>query len=178
MQGERDYVNLKGDTGPLVYPAGFVYLFSWLRNVTGGAIAPAQYIFAALYVVTQFVVMSLYIKARSMPPLGLALLCISRRVHSIFVLRLFNDCWAMSIAFVATWALQKRKWPISIFLYSLAVSVKMNVLLFAPGVLAVLIKVGCIQSSFMQVSTFIGTTTKLKKLCLIIYWLAACLMED
>lgn len=48
----------------------------------------------------------------------------------------------MFIAFVATWALQKRKWPLSIFLYSLAVSVKMNVLLFAPGVLAVLIKVG------------------------------------
>lgn len=37
-----DYAKLKGDTGPLVYPAGFVYLFSWLHNVTGGAIFPAQ----------------------------------------------------------------------------------------------------------------------------------------
>ena len=25
MEGERDYSNLKGNTGPLVYPAGFLY---------------------------------------------------------------------------------------------------------------------------------------------------------
>lgn len=30
LQGERNYLNLKGDTGPLVYPAGFVYIFSLL----------------------------------------------------------------------------------------------------------------------------------------------------
>ena len=36
--GERDYAKLKGDTGPLVYPAGFVYLFSLLRTATGGAV--------------------------------------------------------------------------------------------------------------------------------------------
>ncbi|KAL4516045.1 hypothetical protein Ndes2526A_g00746 [Nannochloris sp. 'desiccata'] len=139
-KGERDYINLKGDTGPLVYPAGFVYLFSWLRSITHGAILPAQYIFAALYLATQFIVMALYITSCTMPPWSLVLLCLSRRLHSIFVLRLFNDCWAMCIAYVATWALQKRKFPLSIFLFSLAVSVKMNVLLFAPGVLAVVIK--------------------------------------
>ena len=47
----------------------------------------------------------------------------------------------MFVAYVATAALQARRWTIAIFLYSLAVSVKMNVLLFAPGVLAVIIKV-------------------------------------
>ena len=33
--GERNYENMYGDTGPLVYPAGFVYIFSmlyWLTN--------------------------------------------------------------------------------------------------------------------------------------------------
>jgi alpha-1,3-mannosyltransferase len=140
-QGERDYMNLKGDTGPLVYPAGFVYLFSWLRSITREAILPAQYIFAGLYLSTQFIVMALYINSRTMPPWSLVLLCLSRRLHSIFVLRLFNDCWAMGVAYLATWALQKKKFPLSIFLFSLAVSVKMNVLLFAPGVLSVIIKV-------------------------------------
>jgi alpha-1,3-mannosyltransferase len=34
IDGERNYLNLKGDTGPLVYPAGFVYIFSGLYWLT------------------------------------------------------------------------------------------------------------------------------------------------
>ncbi|KAL4441801.1 hypothetical protein ABPG77_003717 [Micractinium sp. CCAP 211/92] len=140
LQGERDYAKMRGDTGPLVYPAGFVYLFAWLQRITGGAILPAQYIFAGLYVATQAVVMALHIRAAVLPPWTLGLLCVSRRLHSIYVLRLFNDCWAMLAAYAATLALQSRRWVAAVVLYSLAVSVKMNVLLMAPGVLAVLVK--------------------------------------
>lgn len=42
LGGELDYINLKGGTGPLVYPAGFVYLFSGIRWVTSGSVFPAQ----------------------------------------------------------------------------------------------------------------------------------------
>lgn len=42
LGGERDYGNLKGDTGPLVYPAGFLYVYSAIRYVTGGEVYPAQ----------------------------------------------------------------------------------------------------------------------------------------
>lgn len=28
LDGERNYFNLRGDTGPLVYPAGFLYLYT------------------------------------------------------------------------------------------------------------------------------------------------------
>lgn len=34
LGGERDYMKLRGDTGPLVYPAGFVYVYSLLRYLT------------------------------------------------------------------------------------------------------------------------------------------------
>ena len=34
LSGERNYYNLRGDTGPLVYPAGFVYVFVVLRALT------------------------------------------------------------------------------------------------------------------------------------------------
>ncbi|KAL4856028.1 Dol-P-Man:Man(5)GlcNAc(2)-PP-Dol alpha-1 [Chlorella vulgaris] len=140
LQGERDYEQLKGGTGPLVYPAGFVYLFAGLKQLTAGSVVAAQYVFAGLYLVTQATVMALYIRTASLPPWSLALLCASRRLHSIFLLRLFNDCWAMAVAYIATLALQSRRWVTAVVLYSLAVSVKMNVLLMAPGVLAVLLK--------------------------------------
>lgn len=35
IDGERNYMNIYGDTGPLVYPAGFVYVFTmlyWFTN--------------------------------------------------------------------------------------------------------------------------------------------------
>jgi alpha-1,3-mannosyltransferase len=140
-QGERDYTNLKGDTGPLVYPAGFVHLFSWLKTLTrGGEIFPAQVVFALLYLATQLVVMGVYIDTKAIPPFALVLLTLSRRLHSIFVLRLFNDCWAMFLAYVGIWLLQRRRVAGAIFIFSVAVSIKMNVLLFAPGVLAVALK--------------------------------------
>ena len=71
LQGQLDYRELRGQTGPLVYPAGFVYTFSFLRWVTGGGnIRAAQYVFAVLYIATQAVVLWLYIKAkvRFFPP--------------------------------------------------------------------------------------------------------------
>jgi len=54
LGGEYDYTKLRGDTGPLVYPAGFVYVFILLRWLTdsGKNILRAQYIFAVLHSVT------------------------------------------------------------------------------------------------------------------------------
>ena len=141
--GERNYVNLKGDTGPLVYPAGFVHLFSWIKALTrGGEVFLAQVVFAALYLATQAVVFAVYIRTEAIPAYVLVFLTLSRRLHSIFVLRLFNDCWAMFVAYVGVWLLQSRRVAGAILVFSVAVSIKMNVLLFAPGVLAVVVKMG------------------------------------
>ena len=98
-EGQWDYSALRGETGPLVYPAGFVYLYGALRLLgnDSGDVRAVQWAFAAVYLLTQALVLGTYARAapKSMPPWALLLLCISKRMHSLFVLRLFNDCWAM-----------------------------------------------------------------------------------
>ena len=68
--GTTDYALLKGDTGPLVYPAGFVYIFKILYDVTskGTNIKLAQYIFMALYLLTLLIVGIIVTRPKKIPP--------------------------------------------------------------------------------------------------------------
>jgi alpha-1,3-mannosyltransferase len=140
LSGEMNYTNLKGDTGPLVYPAGFVYLYGILHFITfnGVNVRLAQYLFHGLYMVFIAVLFALYHRARVLPPWAFALICMSRRIHSIFVLRLFNDCWAMLFLYVAIYFFLKNRWSIGCLFFSLGVSIKMNILLFSPPLLLLL----------------------------------------
>ena len=149
VHGEWDYSKLRGETGPLVYPAGFVYLYAALRALGGGdgtELRPVQWAFAAVYVGTQALVFALYVLATPrarVPPWVLPLLCVSKRLHSLYVLRLFNDCWATLLLYASLLALAAgRRWRLGCVLFSLAVGVKMNVMLFAPGLLLLLLKQG------------------------------------
>ncbi|XP_022770932.1 dol-P-Man:Man(5)GlcNAc(2)-PP-Dol alpha-1,3-mannosyltransferase isoform X2 [Durio zibethinus] len=117
LGGERDYKNLKGDTGPLVYPAGFLYVYSAIRYITGGQVFPAQ-----------------------LPWWALSLICLSKRVHSIFVLRLFNDCFAMTLLHAAVASILHQRWHLGLIIFSAAVSIKMNVLLYAPPLFILMLK--------------------------------------
>ncbi|KAK9366276.1 ALG3 protein-domain-containing protein [Lipomyces kononenkoae] len=134
LQGERDYARLRGGTGPLVYPAGHVYIFSILYKLTsnGKNILLAQIIFAALYLATLAVVFKLYIKAKA-PLYAFPLVILSKRLHSIYMLRLFNDAFAMLMAYLSVFAWQNHNWLLGSIIYSFAVSIKMNVLLFLPA---------------------------------------------
>lgn len=85
--------------------------------------------------------MSLYIRTEAVPPVSLLLLCLSKRLHSIFMLRLFNDCIAVFVAYLAIWMMMDKRWRLSLLAFSMAVSVKMNILLLAPPVLVVVMQV-------------------------------------
>lgn len=140
MNGERNYFLMKGDTGPLVYPAGFLYIFSLLRHITvnGENILLAQYIFMGLYLFNLGVVMVLYaISEAEIPVWTLVLLLLSKRIHSIYMLRMFNDCIAVFLGYVAIYCFINNKWRVGSLIYSVAVSIKMNMLLYAPGILLV-----------------------------------------
>lgn len=141
LDGERDYTKIEGNTGPLVYPAGFLYIFTvlkWLTN-NGTNIFAAQCIFAGIYILTQAIVMALYVADGGALAIGSVLLLLSKRIHSIYMLRMFNDCIAVLCGYFAIWLFTRKNWRIGCFFYSIGVSVKMNMLLYAPGVLLVLL---------------------------------------
>ncbi|XP_024010760.1 dol-P-Man:Man(5)GlcNAc(2)-PP-Dol alpha-1,3-mannosyltransferase isoform X2 [Eutrema salsugineum] len=140
LGGERDYGKLKGDTGPLVYPAGFLYIYSAVQHLTGGEVYPAQILFGVLYIFNLAIVLFIYAKTDVVPWWALFLLCLSKRIHSIFVLRLFNDCFAMTLLHASMALFLYRKWHLGMLVFSGAVSIKMNVLLYAPPLLLLLLK--------------------------------------
>ncbi|XP_025083424.1 dol-P-Man:Man(5)GlcNAc(2)-PP-Dol alpha-1,3-mannosyltransferase-like [Pomacea canaliculata] len=142
INGTYDYLQLKGDTGPLVYPAGFVYVFLGLYYATehGINIRLGQYFFAALYLLTIVIVFHIYRKTKMVPPyVFFFMCCTSYRIHSIYVLRLFNDPVSMVFLYIAIAFFLHGHWSWGCLFYSLGVSIKMNLLLFAPGLLFLLL---------------------------------------
>lgn len=155
LNGTLDYSKLRGDTGPLVYPAGFVYLYSVLYYATayGANVKLAQYVFAVLYIATLLLVFRIYDKTKKVPPYVVLLTCsTSYRIHSIFVLRLFNDPVAMLLLFASLNLFLDNRWHLGSILYSLAVSVKMNILLFAPALLIAYLAILGLRKTVVQLS--------------------------
>ncbi|XP_075228912.1 alg3, alpha-1,3- mannosyltransferase [Lycorma delicatula] len=138
VNGTYDYSKLKGDTGPLVYPAGFVYIFTLLYYLTelGKNIKVAQYVFGALYIIMLYFIFNIYSKSKKVPPYAIIIACCtSYRIHSIFILRMFNDPVAMILLYISVNLFISGYWKLASVFYSLAVSVKMNILLFSPAIL-------------------------------------------
>lgn len=139
-----------GSTGPLVYPAAHVYIYTFFYFITsrGKNIRFAQFIFIALYLLTLWLVLRLYSKSRRIPPYVVVLsVFTSYRIHSIYSLRLFNDPIAMLLLYAALNLFMDRKWHIGSFMFSVAVGVKMNILLFSPAILMLyIINLGYLQT--------------------------------
>ncbi|KAJ1673496.1 dolichyl-P-Man:Man(5)GlcNAc(2)-PP-dolichol alpha-1,3-mannosyltransferase [Spiromyces aspiralis] len=62
VEGERNYSLIRGDTGPLVYPAGFVWIYRCLYWLTEGGtnIFRGQLIFIGIYMFNFLIVMCIY----------------------------------------------------------------------------------------------------------------------
>lgn len=138
LNGTFDYSKLRGDTGPLVYPGGFVYIFSFFYFITsqGKNIKLAQYIYIGIYLLQLLLALRIYIKSKKVPPYVLVLTALtSHRIHSIYLLRLFNDPIAVLFLYLSLNMFIDSKWYLGSIFYSLGVSVKMNILLYAPALL-------------------------------------------
>lgn len=152
LKGERDYTAIRGGTGPLVYPAAHVYVYTVLYYVTdrGVDIRRAQYIFAGVYLATQALVMiqyrrvkvtrqrEMYIRtanSRKAPTFVYPLLMLSKRLHSIYLLRLFNDCWAVLFMMICINFVSVRRHIWASIFFSVSVATKMSSVLYFPAYL-------------------------------------------
>ncbi|KAG9510546.1 Dol-P-Man:Man(5)GlcNAc(2)-PP-Dol alpha-1,3-mannosyltransferase [Fragariocoptes setiger] len=138
FNGTLDYGQIEGPTGPLVYPAGHIWIFTILYGLTdrGKNILLAQITYACIYIINLIVIYKIYShpKVTKVPPYVFIFMCLaSYRIHSIYVLRLFNDPIAMLLAYTSFYLLLERQHTWSTVFLSLALSVKMNILLFTPG---------------------------------------------
>jgi len=137
IKGEHDYSRITGPTGPLVwvafgfrlvntpntyecsYPAGHVHIHHFLRDITnsGENIIRAQYIYSALYITSLALTCAIYRQAGRTPNWLLLLLPLSKRIHSIFVLRLFNDCWSVVAVQMAILSFQNDWYDLGMLLF-------------------------------------------------------------
>ncbi|WFD44488.1 dolichyl-P-Man:Man5GlcNAc2-PP-dolichol alpha-1,3-mannosyltransferase [Malassezia psittaci] len=108
VDGERDYsrINPWNGSGPCVYPAGHLYVYAVFDWLTRGAqdLFPAQVCFGVLYLSTFCIIAKLY-KMSGAPPVLLVPLVLSKRLHSIYVLRMFNDPIAMFFVYSSIYLL-------------------------------------------------------------------------
>lgn len=95
-----------------------------------------QILFAVLYLVTLAVVMVCY-RQSGAPPYLFPLLVLSKRLHSVFVLRLFNDGLAVCAMWIAILLFQNKKWTAGVTAWTVGVGIKMTLLLLAPAIAVV-----------------------------------------
>ena len=151
--GQLDYSLIEGDSGPIVYPAGFVHIFQVINWITsnGENVVMGQILFGYLFTATVAVAILCYASAGGIPLWPLMLLLASRRLVSVYVLRMFNDGFTTGLMVVTTLFLQviagyrdimspnmaMAATAVAADVYSTAIAVKMNALLYLPGVVVV-----------------------------------------
>lgn len=82
-------------------------------------VRPAQYVFFGVYLVNLILVATIYYKAKY-PQVLLIPLTLSKRLHSIYLLRLFNDPLAMVIFYASVVAMMSggnKGWRVGTVLY-------------------------------------------------------------
>lgn len=122
LAGERDYSKIEGETGPLVYPALHLYIYTVFHKLlpAGARERPAQWIFLCVEFITFILVSAIYFLAgrtKHVPQWLLIPLVLSKRSHSIYLLRLFNDPFAMVLFYASVVLFMLENWKAASFVW-------------------------------------------------------------
>jgi alpha-1,3-mannosyltransferase len=91
------------------------------------------------------------------------MLILSKRLHSIFILRLFNDCFAVFFLWASIYISQRRQWTLGCLAYSWGLGIKMSLLLALPAIGVILflsrgvgpsIKQACLMAQLQIIIAF------------------------
>jgi alpha-1,3-mannosyltransferase len=157
--GQYNYSQLVGTNGPMVYPAGHAWLYLGLHHLTGGGVNTrlAQHLACGLYILNLALVFRLLLRTELLPPYLLALMSLgATRVRFIAVVQLFNDPVAMLLLHAAINMFLDGHWSLGSVLFSLGVSVKMNILLFAPALLGTYLTFLGLRGTVLQLGVCAG----------------------
>lgn len=145
IDGERDYAQIKGENGPLVYPAGHVYHFLLVYLLSfKGTVWMGRIIYSFLSILLNFLIFQIYDEILPEESRWIKIFqALSQPLLKIVIDRLFNDIFVMLYLYAAVLFLlktQKYAFLLSTLCFSVALSTKFNVLLFLPGFLYVFAK--------------------------------------
>jgi len=106
QNGELDYTHIYSGTGPLVYPAGYLYIYAFFKWLTGGGtnLLIGQHLFCGIHVFNAAVVFVIYntlardlidsIRAKESLKsihaiwswrVAMGITCLSKRIHSLHI---------------------------------------------------------------------------------------------
>merc|ERR550532_805013 len=153
--GERNYTRLVGHNGPLVYPAGHAWIHFALHQLTdaGSDSIMAQQLAMVAYLLNLVLVFRILLRTEMVPPYILILLSIgATRARTLAVVHLFNDPIAVLFFNAAVNLYLDHIWTLGSVFFSLGVSVKMNILLYSPALLAIFISHLGVAGAVIQIA--------------------------
>merc|ERR550532_6839 len=153
--GERNYTRLVGHNGPLVYPAGHAWIHFALHQLTDAGLDSimAQQLAMVAYLLNLVLVFRILLRTEMVPPYILVLLSIgATRTRTLAVVHLFNDPIALLFFNAAVNLYLDHIWTLGSVFFSLGVSVKMNILLYSPALLAIFISHLGVAGAVIQIA--------------------------